>query len=298
MDRKPNVEEFFILGPSLARMALSRVARQRMVGSAITTTTPESRTDKHKETCTGTSERKSLSCCQVRLSPDSMCSLSHFSDFLFFLAVSRPDSGNCRERDGECTDNTSPYAHTRTLSRCAPTHARCDHTFGSMGFTICLCASKIISSLVMSLLNVPSTPLPPIFSSPTASPTPLTGIRVNPCATPLWGGPSGHLACPIPDTKGSSKVVIGTEEQSCHIAVDLCSQSETSTRQRLPALHGKLCTMSLASTGQADTGCFAPDQFDDRARALMRKLQSDMVHPVVGGRDVLGGGIHCENSRG
>ena len=45
IDRKPNVVEFFILGPSIAKMALSRVARQRMVGSAMTTTTPESRTD-------------------------------------------------------------------------------------------------------------------------------------------------------------------------------------------------------------------------------------------------------------
>ena len=50
---EPNVVEFFILGPSLARMALSRVARQRMVGSAMTTTTSESRTAKCKETCTG-----------------------------------------------------------------------------------------------------------------------------------------------------------------------------------------------------------------------------------------------------
>ena len=46
----------------------------------------------------------------------------------------------------------------------------------------------------MSLLNVPSTPFPPIFSSPTASRTPLTAsltrltsIRLNPCATLLWG---------------------------------------------------------------------------------------------------------------
>ena len=39
---KPKVVEFFILGPSVARAALSRVARQRMVGSAITTTMQES----------------------------------------------------------------------------------------------------------------------------------------------------------------------------------------------------------------------------------------------------------------
>ena len=39
---------------------------------------------------------------------------AYFYDF-FFLAVSRPDSGNCHELDGLCTDNTSPYAHTRTF---------------------------------------------------------------------------------------------------------------------------------------------------------------------------------------
>ena len=38
MDRKPNVCEFFILGPYMARLVRSRVARQRMVGSLITST--------------------------------------------------------------------------------------------------------------------------------------------------------------------------------------------------------------------------------------------------------------------
>ena len=47
--------------------------------------------------------------------------------------------------------------------------------------------------LILSSLTATLTP-------PTASPTPLTGIRLNPCATPLWGGPSGHLADPIPST--------------------------------------------------------------------------------------------------
>ena len=36
MDRKPNVVDFFFLGPSMATMALSRVARQRVVGSKST----------------------------------------------------------------------------------------------------------------------------------------------------------------------------------------------------------------------------------------------------------------------
>ena len=38
-----------------------------------------------------------------------------------------------------CTDNTSPYARTRTFSRCARSHARCDHTFGSRLDDLCVC---------------------------------------------------------------------------------------------------------------------------------------------------------------
>ena len=33
-----------------------------------------------------------------------------------------------------------------------------------------------------------------LISSPTTTPTPLTGIRLNPCATPLWSRPSGRRA--------------------------------------------------------------------------------------------------------
>ena len=78
MDRKHKVTEFIILGPSVARMALSRVAGQRMVGPSITTTTPESRSDEPQETV---GERKGLNCCQVHMNPESICSLAHFSDF-------------------------------------------------------------------------------------------------------------------------------------------------------------------------------------------------------------------------
>ena len=65
----------------------------------------------------------------------------------------------------------------------------------------CVCFSKVSPSATMSLLGVPEfPPFPPIFSSPTTTPTPLNEIRLNPCATPLWGGPSGHLADPTPNT--------------------------------------------------------------------------------------------------
>ena len=48
MERKLEVVEFFILEPSTARLVLSRMERQRMVGPATTTTTPRSSTS----TCT------------------------------------------------------------------------------------------------------------------------------------------------------------------------------------------------------------------------------------------------------
>ena len=109
--QKVNVVEFFILGPSMARLALSRMARQRIVGPAITMTTPESRSDQPQKRA----KRPQL----LSGSPESgihlwSCALLRF----FFLAVSRPDSGNCHERDGWCTENNSPHAHTRTFSRC------------------------------------------------------------------------------------------------------------------------------------------------------------------------------------
>ena len=61
----------------------------------------------------------------------------------------------------------------------------------------------------MSLLNVPSTPFPPVFSPSTPTPTPLTGIWLNQCATPLRGGPSSHLAVLIPNTGCEPKFCIG-----------------------------------------------------------------------------------------
>ena len=80
---RPNVVELFIFGPSMGRLALSRMARQRMVGSAITPTTPESRTDWCKETCTETSERKGLNCCQIHLNLDlTVRTYAHFISLL------------------------------------------------------------------------------------------------------------------------------------------------------------------------------------------------------------------------
>ena len=53
----------------------------------------------------------------------------------------------------------------------------------------------------MSLLGVLEfSAFPLVLSSSTTQPIPLTGIRLNPCGTPFWCRPSGHLADPTPDS--------------------------------------------------------------------------------------------------
>ena len=84
-------------------------------------------------------------------------------------------------------------------------------------------------------------PFLPIFSSstaslmpPTASPTPLNGIRLNPCATPLWGGPSGHLADPIPNT-----------DTDRHTQTHTDAKTQTQTQRHRPTHpHQVLCSTS------------------------------------------------------
>ena len=94
---------------------------------------------------------------------------------------------------------------------------------------------KVISSLVFSLLNVPSTPFPPVFSPSTTTPTPLTGIRPNPCATPLWSGPSGHLADPTPNTSYEPKICIDVSGEHTPINLPTRNMGFQQERQsRLP----------------------------------------------------------------
>ena len=66
-------------------------------------------------------------------------------------------------------------------------------------------------------------PFSPIFSSPAtslttpaASPALSTGIRPNPCATPLGDGLPGHLAGPIPNTGHEPKFCIDVDSERAH----------------------------------------------------------------------------------
>ena len=57
------------------------------------------------------------------------------------------------------------------------------------------------------------------ITSSSTTPTPLTGIRLNPCVTPLWSGPSGHLADPTPNTGYEPNICIdvSSEHTSIHL---------------------------------------------------------------------------------
>ena len=114
---------------------------------------------------------------------------------------------NATER---CTDK---HLTVRTFSPCARLRTPDVNTRLAQGLDdlfVCLKSHFIIGHV---FVECSSTQLPPIFSSPPASPTPLTGIRLNPCAAPLSGGPSGRLADPIPNT--------GVQLQGCLRLVEL-----------------------------------------------------------------------------
>ena len=119
MDRKPNVVEFFVLEPSMARMALSRVARERMVRPA-----PESRSGQLQETV---GKRRGLNCCQIHLNPESICSLAHFSVFSFWHFRVQTVATAMNATKG--AQRRPHRTHTRALFLAA--HATCDYTFAS-----------------------------------------------------------------------------------------------------------------------------------------------------------------------
>ena len=107
--------------------------------------------------------------------------------------------------------------HANFFSWCTSSHvtARVAQGMTSQGMMSLLSLLKIIPSPVMRCGSVPSTPILPMFSSsytshttPATSPALSTGIRFNPCATPLGDGLSGRSAGPIPNTGYEPKFCI------------------------------------------------------------------------------------------
>ena len=130
-------------------------------------------------------------------------SLSLWSCRLFFWFRAQPVATGVNATGGvqRTPHHTHAYAH---FSRAHFTRDDC--TCGSR--LSVLRVSQIHSFLIMSLLDVPFRPFPPIFSSPTCSLTrpsasskPLTGIRRPPCATP------------IPDTKKGCEILRTVEQK-------------------------------------------------------------------------------------
>ena len=107
MDRKPNMVEPFILGPSMARMALKG---GKTKNGGISDNNDNARVTHRLVQGDLYGDVRAKESQLLPSSPESG------------LHLSRPDSGNCHERDEECTDNTSQYAHAhsftlRTLAR-------------------------------------------------------------------------------------------------------------------------------------------------------------------------------------
>ena len=122
----PNMVEFVILEPKLARVALSWVARQKSGGT-------KGKNDNNRFTlqtaagnCWHEREARLLSKSTCVVIPfvvlhcscdffrhELICTTSQLLKWLqlFFLAVSRPDRSNCHERDGRTPACTRACAH-------------------------------------------------------------------------------------------------------------------------------------------------------------------------------------------
>ena len=114
MDRKPNMVEPFILGPSMARMALKG---GKTKNGGISDDNDNARVTHRLVQGDLYGDVRAKESQLLPSSPESG------------LHLSRPDSAAMNAT--RSVQTTLHSTHTRTLSRCARSHARCDHTFGS-----------------------------------------------------------------------------------------------------------------------------------------------------------------------
>ena len=140
----------------------------------------------------------------------------------------REGLGARRDRAASCTDNTSPYARMRTFFSLLVT-LRTFHPMHTHCSSRCLIDSVSLSNHPIrapchSWVFLSSLVFSPVLSSSTTHPRPLTAIRLNPCPTPLWGGPSGHLADPTPHTGYEPKFCIGASSE--HTPINLPFKKE------------------------------------------------------------------------
>ena len=147
--------------------------------------------DSHSEKASGNSrrEREVQRCPSQLVSSDAMFSLAaDFFDFFFDLAVSRPDSSNCHERDGRCRPHTCLYARMRTFL----VHSTCVTDVSlALGSRLASVArfSKECHLSIMSFFS-------PIcsLSRPLSFVNPFGWNQESPCVSARWSGMSGRVA--------------------------------------------------------------------------------------------------------
>ena len=78
----------------------------------------------------------------------------------------------------------------------------------------------------MSLLGAPEfSVFRKVLTSSTTTPTPLTGIRLIPCAIPFCRGPTGHLADPTPNRGYEAKFCIDVSSE--HTPINLSTRKSS-----------------------------------------------------------------------
>ena len=205
LDRKPNLVELFILGPMDGKN-----------GTLMDGTTKNGEISNNLGNAWVTHRPAQRNLCRAMSQLLSSSLESGFHSwpcaFLsFFLAVSRPKSSNCHQRDGRCTDNTSPHARTSTLFS-----VRAWHVITRVAQDI-LRAWRVILSSVMSLLNIP---IKLLFLSIFCITYHLIDAtdwnQIKPLCSFLISGMDclGRLAGPIPNTGSSASLSVASTRRS------------------------------------------------------------------------------------
>ena len=135
-----------------------------------------------------------------------------------------------------------------------------------------LCASEQSSTHNMfhrPLLDVPDT-CPFFCSTPSPSSLSMTELRRSPCATPLWGGPSGHLADPNPNTGYEPSTCIAVSSEHTPI-------NHSSRRNSFNTEHDDLTVAASENRDMKEVGQWtSPPTFQEREASIIKCDSADL----------------------
>ena len=151
---------------------------------------------------------------QVALSSQISLQSCTFTSNVVFSQISRPDIWQMVQITPHRTHACAHFPVACYISHISSTAHALAQDVGAI-----LCVSLNSSHpRTMSLLGVPEfSDFPFVLSSSATPPTLLTEIRLNPCATPLCGGPSSHLAGPTPNTVKRKSKSRNDSERDCEL---------------------------------------------------------------------------------